>query len=71
MIASYKNSDNLPNPHDATVTVREFLADVVTSWNADGYTPIVDSLYEAARYFRGDAVGWGWMCLPSAGQPTR
>ncbi|MEZ5454477.1 MAG: hypothetical protein R3E93_16880, partial [Thiothrix sp.] len=66
MIASYKNSDNLPNPHDATVTVREFLADVVTSWNADGYTPIVDSLYEAARYFRGDAVGWG-MDVPALG----
>lgn len=59
MIAAYKGDDNLPDPASGSTTVREFLASIVSSWNANGYTPIVDSLYEAARYFRGDTVGWG------------
>lgn len=50
--------DNLPN--SAAVTpVRQFLADVGSSWSAQGYTPIVDSLYEAALYFRGEKVDFG------------
>ena len=59
LIASYKSTDNLPDPASGSTTVREFMSDIVGSWNANGYTPIVDSLYEAARYFRGDTVGWG------------
>lgn len=58
LIASYKSKDNLPDPVSGS-TVREFLSSIVSSWNANGYTPIVDSLYEAARYFRGDYVSWG------------
>lgn len=50
--------DNLPNP-SAVTPVRQFLADVGSSWNAKGYTPIVDALYEAARYFRGEKVDFG------------
>ncbi|WGZ93028.1 MAG: PilC/PilY family type IV pilus protein [Candidatus Thiothrix putei] len=57
--------DNLPNPAVGTV-VRKFLADIVHDWEANGYTPIVDSLYEAARYFRGDTVEWG-MDVPTIG----
>ncbi|SEA63513.1 von Willebrand factor type A domain-containing protein [Thiothrix caldifontis] len=57
--------DNLPDPAAGTV-VREFLADIVHDWEANGYTPIVDSLYEAARYFRGDTVEWG-MDVPTIG----
>ncbi|MGB5598511.1 MAG: PilC/PilY family type IV pilus protein [Thiothrix litoralis] len=49
-----------------TTPVRSFLSSVVESWSADGYTPIVDSMYEAARYYRGDQVGWG-MGLPTLG----
>lgn len=59
LIAPYKSSDNLPDPASSSTTVRQFLASIVNNWNAEGYTPIVDSLYEASRYFRGDAVGWG------------
>lgn len=59
LIATYQADDNLPNPATGNTTVREFLASVVNGWNANGYTPIVDSLYEASRYFRGDAVNWG------------
>ena len=59
LIAPYKNADNLPDPNDSNTVVREFLSDIVNSWEADGYTPIVDSLYEAARYYRGDDVAWG------------
>ncbi len=51
--------DNLPNPTGAKQPVREFLKDVVNDWSAEGYTPIVDSLYEAALYYRGEDVLWG------------
>lgn len=47
--------DNLPDP-TAGQTVREFLPLVVNSWQAVGATPIVDSLSEAARYYRGEQV---------------
>lgn len=66
LIAPYKASDNLPNPATGDTTVREFLASVVNNWSANGYTPIVDSLYEASRYYRGDFVGWG-RDVPSLG----
>ncbi|OQX08183.1 MAG: hypothetical protein BWK73_26100 [Thiothrix lacustris] len=59
LIAASKNADNLPDPATGNTVVREFLASIVSSWSANGYTPIVDSLYEAARYYRGDSVGWG------------
>ncbi len=68
LIESYGNSDNLPNPAPApaSTAVRSFLASIVNSWDANGYTPIVDSLYEAARYFRGEPVKWG-MDVPRIG----
>ncbi len=59
LISTYQNSDNLPNPATGNTTVRNFLADVVDSWSSNGYTPIVDSLYEAAHYWRGESVMWG------------
>lgn len=51
--------DNLPNPTGVKQPVREFLKDVVNDWKAEGYTPIVDALYEAALYYRGEAVNAG------------
>lgn len=78
LIATHQADDNLPNPADGNTVVREFLTDIVgririppavpseTGWTANGYTPIVDSLYEAARYFRGDSVAWG-KDLPALG----
>ncbi|MCB1637662.1 MAG: hypothetical protein KDI15_02320, partial [Thiothrix sp.] len=51
-------TDNLPDPAVQT-PVRTFLADIVDGWTADGATPIVDSLFEAMRYFRGEPVFWG------------
>lgn len=57
---------------DEKLRVRDFLADIVDTWEPSGYTPIVDSLYEAARYFKGDPVVWGqfppaysWAAHPS------
>lgn len=47
--------DNLPDPI-AGQTVREFLPQVVSSWQAKGSTPIVDSFVEAARYYGGEQV---------------
>jgi len=40
-------------------TVRTELKEVVDNLDHNGYTPVVDTLYEAARYFRGDSVYWG------------
>lgn len=51
--------DNLPNPLGDKQPVREFLKDVVTDWQAEGYTPIVDALYEASLYFGGKDVLFG------------
>ena len=59
MLAPYQNNDNLPNPSSGSQKVRSFLSEVVQGWQAQGGTPIVDALYEAARYYRGDSVGWG------------
>ncbi|WP_028487682.1 PilC/PilY family type IV pilus protein [Thiothrix lacustris] len=67
MTDAYENLYKLPDPQPALTTpVRTFLSDVVNSWDADGYTPIVDSMYEAARYYRGDQLGWG-LGLPTLG----
>ncbi len=40
-------------------TVRTHLKNIVQNMEAKTYTPIVDTLYEAARYYRGDDVFWG------------
>lgn len=47
--------DNLPDP-SSVQTVREFLPQVVNSWQARGATPIVDAMAEVARYYRGEPV---------------
>ncbi|MBU0653860.1 MAG: hypothetical protein KJ914_01880 [Gammaproteobacteria bacterium] len=52
------NKDNLPDPASGT-PVRKFLSDVGNNWTALGYTPIVDALYEAALYYRGEGVDFG------------
>ncbi|GAB1261385.1 PilC/PilY family type IV pilus protein [Aurantivibrio plasticivorans] len=41
------------------ITVRDHLINLVDNLTAETYTPIVDTLYEAARYYRGDSVFWG------------
>ena len=40
-------------------TVRTRLKEIVDGLDHQGHTPIVDTLYEAARYYRGDSVYWG------------
>lgn len=40
-------------------TVRQHLVSKVDELNANGYTPIVDTLYESAQYFGGNEVYWG------------
>ncbi len=48
----------LPVPA-ANDTGREYLKKVSRTWSARNKTPIVDALYEAARYMKGDKVLWG------------
>jgi len=43
-----------------TSTVRDHLISQVDSLSADGYTPIVDTLYEAANYYAGFNVDYGF-----------
>ena len=43
----------------SVVTVRQRLKDIIDDLNNNGGTPIVDTLYEAARYYRGEALEYG------------
>ena len=52
------DNDSLVNPTDAQ-TVREYLPEVLSSWNVSGETPILESMYEAALYFRGGVPSFG------------
>lgn len=47
-------------PAAGGVSSRGYIGDrVPTTWTPVGGTPIVDALYEAALYFRGESVEWG------------
>lgn len=52
------DNDSLVNPEDGQV-VREYLPEVLSSWNVSGETPILESMYEAALYFRGEEPSFG------------
>ncbi|MGI9334980.1 MAG: VWA domain-containing protein, partial [Gammaproteobacteria bacterium] len=41
------------------ITVRQRLKELVDDFDHEGYTPIVDTLYEASLYYRGDPVLYG------------
>ncbi len=43
----------------AFVTVRERLKEIVNDLSPNGFTPIVDTLYEASQYYRGRQVDYG------------
>ncbi|KAG1663455.1 hypothetical protein GQR58_020393 [Nymphon striatum] len=59
VIATSGDQYGLPSYPDETTTVREYIADIADSWSASSWTPIVDSLYEAALYFRGETIHYG------------
>lgn len=75
VVSAFEASDNISastSVDGQELRVRDFLANIVDTWEPSGYTPIVDSLYEAARYFKGDPVVWGkfppaysWAAHPS------
>jgi len=49
-------------PDAGTTETRQYLSlfsSDTSIWNAKGATPIVDALYEASLYFRGEDVHWG------------
>ncbi len=56
----------LPSFPDETLTVREYIADIADTWTPSSWTPIVDALYEAALYYRGEKVHYG-QSLPTRG----
>jgi Tfp pilus tip-associated adhesin PilY1 len=76
IIGSFAATDNLSAATSFSgveLPVSQFLANVVDTWQPNGYTPIVDALYEAARYYRGEEVVWGkfppsyeWAAHPSS-----
>jgi len=51
--------NSTPTP-SATVTVRDYIGQIADSWSPYGLTPIVDSLYEAALYYRGEKIKFGY-----------
>ncbi len=51
--------NNIPEPNE-TVDVRTFLSEIADSWESKGMTPIVDALYEATLYYRGDPLWRGF-----------
>lgn len=51
--------NNIPEPEEG-VTVRTFLSQIADNWEPKGMTPIVDALYEAALYYRGDPMYFGY-----------
>ncbi|CAA6813629.1 MAG: Unknown protein [uncultured Thiotrichaceae bacterium] len=75
------DANNIPTPADAD-TVLDYLPNVLESWSPRGYTPLVDALYEASLYYRGEKVTWGlgpleeegneWVANPSTytGEPS-
>lgn len=68
IIGSAASTDYLPDPPASGIPVRNYLSNVVDSWSPSGYTPIVDALYEATRYFRGEAPVWGAFARSSGGK---
>ncbi|MCB1742834.1 MAG: VWA domain-containing protein, partial [Gammaproteobacteria bacterium] len=50
---------SVPDPEERSATVREVLRDIVDDLNHDGFTPIVDTLYEAYLYYAGEPVYYG------------
>lgn len=44
---------------DFEETTRDVLTDMISDLTAAGATPIVDTLYEAAMYYRGSPLQWG------------
>ncbi len=54
--------DNSYMPAAGSLDTPEYLSLLSSDssiWDAGGSTPIVDALFEAARYFRGETVYWG------------
>lgn len=54
-----------------TKTVRDVLKELVVGMRAEGATPIVDTLYEAALYYRGEPVDYGLRRGPGSGTFAR
>ncbi len=50
----------LPYYPGANETVRTYISGVVDNWTAAGGTPLVGALYEAALYFRGEQMRYGY-----------
>lgn len=47
------------HPIEPIANNRQELIDAVNSWNANGFTPLSETLFEAYRYFTGGPVGFG------------
>lgn len=50
----------LPSYPGVNETVRTYISKVVNDWSASGGTPLVDALYEAALYYRGEKMRYGF-----------
>lgn len=66
IITSDAERHGLPSPSE-TITIREYIADIADNWNASSFTPIVDALYEAALYYRGEKMHYGHRLTSTGG----
>jgi len=66
IIPTVNDVHGLPSFPEETADVREYLADIADTWVPSSWTPIVDALYEAALYYRGEKVHYG-QSLPNRG----
>ena len=66
VVATNDDVHGLPSYPTETMINREFIADIADSWEPSGFTPIVDALYEAALYFRGEKAHYGQQ-IPTRG----
>ena len=57
-ITDVSGTGNILAP-DEGETIREYLPRVVNNWRQRAWTPIVDALYEAALYYRGEEMHYG------------
>ena len=60
-ILHIKVSGQLGTGGSGVKTVRTALKELIDDLDHKGHTPIVDTLYESARYYRGEDLHWGKM----------
>lgn len=57
--SSFAHPGSTSLPSAVGITSRGYIQEISNTWNAENGTPIVDALFEAAKYMRGEDIHWG------------